>query len=301
MGVLLQDKAPGQVRLGLGIGLMLLAAILSTGLSASAKWLLTEASLPEFEVVFARYAVHFAIVVVVFVPTRGTAVFRSRAPKMLLLRSAFLIAGTVLNFLALKHLPLTLTTVIMFAGPILITILAIPVLGEKVGSHRLVAVIVGFVGVMVIVQPGGTAFQPEILYSIGAVVAASLYYIMTRALAGVDSNASIQLWSSGLGAVAFLPFCIADWVWPDSTTGLVVLGLMGLCGALAHLASTAAHQAAPASALAPFIYAQIISASALGYAFFGETLSTDMATGCALIISSGLYLWWRERVKRTAG
>ena len=274
---------------------MLLAALLSTGLAASAKWLLTDAKLPQFQVVFARYAVHLVIAFLVFVPRQGATVFHSHAPMTLILRSTFLIIGTVLNFLALKHLPLTLTTMIMFLGPILITILAVPLLGEKVGINRLVAVIVGFVGVLVIVQPGSSDFQIEVLYSLGAVLAAALYYLMTRALAGVDSNASIQLWSSGLGALAFLPLSLMDWVWPNSLATLLVIATMGACGALAHFATTAAHQSAPASSLAPFLYAQILTATALGYVFFDERLSADMLIGCALIVVSGLVIWWRER------
>ena len=163
---------------GLGIVLMITAAMLSTGLAASAKWLLTNAAMPLLQVVALRYLVHFALASALFLPRNGLGVFHSNAPWQLILRSAFLVLGTVLNFLALKYLPLTLNTAILFAVPIVITILSIPILGERIGIHRVIAVLLGFAGVLVIVQPGGAGFQPAVLFSVGAVIAASLYYVM---------------------------------------------------------------------------------------------------------------------------
>lgn len=291
---------PVEQNIGLGILLMVLAAGLSTGLSASAKWLLTEITMPLFQVVALRYAVHFTMAVVLFVPRHGPGVFRSNAPGQLLLRSMFLVMATILNFLALKFLPLTLTTTIMFAGPIVINVLAVPMLSERIGGHRIVAVIAGFIGVLVVVQPGSAAFQPAALFSVGAVIAASLYYIMTRKLAGVDSNASIQLWSSGLATLCFLPFSIPVWIWPDATVGYLVVVSMGLFGALSHIASTAAHRVAEASILAPFSYAQIITATAVGVTVFGEQLDMVTYVGCGVIVMSGIYIWWRERKGTTA-
>lgn len=281
-------------RAGLGILLMLVAAVFATSLSASAKWLLTELAWPALQVVALRYAVHFAMACAIFLPKQGVAVFRANAPGRLLLRSLVLILATLLNFLALQHLPLTLTTVILFAGPILITVLSVPMLGERIGAHRLVAVLVGFCGVLVVIQPGSVGFDPAVLYSVGSMGFASLYYILTRMLAGVDSNASIQLWSSGLASVVFLPLSLGTWVWPESGTALAVVLFMGVCGGLSHIASTGAHQLARASMLAPFTYAQIVTASAAGYLLFGERPGAATLVGCAIIIGSGLYLWWRE-------
>ena len=275
--------------------LMVAAAALATGLSASAKWLLTEAALPALQVVTLRYAVHFLLALALFVPRQGPQVFRSKAPGRLLLRSGFLIAGTVLNFLALKSLPLTLTTVILFSGPILISFLAVPMLGEPWNSRRLVAILVGLLGVLIVVQPGRTDFDPAIFFSIGAVVAASLYYIMTRMLAGVDSNASIQLWSSGLAVFAFAPFSLATWTWPETALGVAVMIAMGLFGGLSHVASTQAHQMAPASTLAPFVYAQILTAVIVGALVFSEQPAPATILGCVVIILSGLFLWRMDR------
>ncbi|WP_421850327.1 DMT family transporter [Oricola sp.] len=280
---------------GLGIGLMLLAAGMSTGLSASAKWLLSEIAMPVVQVVALRYLVHFLFTATVFLPRHGFEILRSRAPVQLLLRSVFLVLATVLNFLALKSLPLTLTTAIMFAIPIAITLLSVPILGERIGIHRIAAVLAGFAGVLVIVQPGSATFQPAVFLSVGAVIAASLYYVMTRKLAGVDRNASIQLWSSGLAALCFLPFSFLTWTWPETATGYVILVSMGLFGAFSHIASTEAHRLAEASLLAPFGYAQIITATIVGVLVFEEIPIPTTYIGCAIVVLSGIYIWWRER------
>ena len=122
-----------------------------------------------------------------------------------------------------------------------------------------------------------------------------MYYVMTRKLAGVDSNASIQLWSSGLAAACFLPFSLSGWIWPEPLVGYLVLISMGVFGALSHICSTAAHRVAEASALAPFGYAQIISATIAGVLIFGEHLELATYLGCGVVILSGFYIWQRER------
>ena len=199
----------------LGLGLMVLTVCFFTMIDTSAKWLVT-AGLPALQVVFARYAMHFILALVVFMPQGGLVLFRSQRPKVQLLRSTFLFLSTILNFTALKFLPITVTTTIMFAGPIVVTLLAIPMLGEKVGRHRLLAVCVGFIGVIVVMQPWGVAFHPAMLLNIGALCLASLYFILTRKLAGVESNATSQLWSAGLATACLAPFALSGWVWPQT-------------------------------------------------------------------------------------
>ena len=280
---------------------MLVAAVLSTGLSGSAKWLVSDAVLPLLEVVMLRYLVHFVLAVALFVPTRGVAAFRVNAPATLVARAAFLILGTVLNFWALKYLPLTLTTAILFAGPVVITFLAAPILGETLSPLRLGLVLVGFAGVVVIVNPFGASFHPAIFLSIGAVLAASLYYILTRKLAGVDSNAAIQLWSSGLAVICFTPFVIWTWQWPDDPVVYLVIVIMGTCGGLSHLSSTRAHHIAPAAILAPFTYAQILSATVVGLIVFGDWPTVSTLLGCGILIASGFAIWRLETRVRTGG
>lgn len=275
---------------------MTLAVIFFTCIDTSAKWL-SGIGIPVIQIVFARYAGHLVYALFIYVPQEGVSVFRSHAPKKQAMRSVFLFVGTILNFQALKYLPITVTTTIAFAGPIVITLLAIPLLGEKVGLRRIVAVCVGFVGVLVVIQPWGAEFHPAMFFNLGTLLMASLYFIMTRMLAGVETNATQQLWPSGLATIALFPFAYQVWVWPETALGWTVLCLIGAFGAFGHIAATTAHRWADASILAPIIYTQVFSAAFVGVVIFDTWPTIWTLTGGGIIIASGLYIWQREREK----
>lgn len=287
---------PREEKTALGVGLMALAVGFFTCIDTSAKWLVL-AGLPALQVVFVRYAVHFAMSLVVFLPTEGRAALRSNAPKRQLLRSFFLFCSTILNFMALQFLPITVTTTIMFAGPIVVTMLAIPILGEKVGIRRILAVCTGFLGVLVVMQPWGVSFSPAMFLSVGALVIAALYFVMTRLLAGVESNATSQIWSSGIATVLLAPVAIPIWQWPHTGLDLAVMGLIGLFGGAGHIFATTAHRLADASILAPVVYIQILLASLVGIFIFDTWPTVWTLGGGLIIIASGIYIWQRERQK----
>lgn len=289
------EAKPREDRTQGGVLLMLLAVAFFTCIDSSAK-LLILAGLPALQVVFARYTGHFLVAVVLF-GLRDPSSFRSHAPWRQLLRSAFLLGSTILNFMALKFLPITVTTTIMFAGPIAITLLAIPILGEKVGMRRLIAVCTGFVGVLVVMQPWGAEFHPAMFLTLGGLVCASFYFIMTRMLADIEANATQQLWSSGLAALALLPFVFQDWTWPTGTTWIPFL-LIGCFGAAGHICATIAHRLADASILAPVIYVQLFMAAFAGWWLFDTLPTLYTLGGGSIIIASGLYIWQRERAVR---
>lgn len=286
--------APREARTGLGLAVMTLAVFFLTMIDTSAKWLVV-VGLPVFQVVFVRYVVHFALSLLVFLPREGRGAVRSNAPVKQFLRSFFLLLGTMFIVLALRYLPITVNTTIMFALPIMVTLLAIPILGEKVGLHRIFAVFVGFCGVLVVMQPWGAGFDLAMFYSIGAVIASALYFVMTRLLAGVDSNATSQIWSSGLASVCLLPFALSHWVWPETAVDWVFLGLVGVFGATAHTLVTTAHRMADASILAPVIYVQLLFASVVGIFVFNTWPTFWTLIGALIIIGSGIYIWYRER------
>jgi drug/metabolite transporter (DMT)-like permease len=184
--------APREDRTGLGLGTMALAVAFFTLIDTSAKWLIL-AGLSAIQVVFVRYTGHFLVSALIYLPREGISAFRSNSPGRQILRSLFLFGSTFLNFTALKCLPITVTTTIMFASPIAVTLLAIPVLGEKVGLRRFLAVLAGFSGVLVAMQPWGAEYHPAMFLSFGALIVSSLYFVMTRLLAGIESNAISQL------------------------------------------------------------------------------------------------------------
>ena len=276
---------------------MALAVVFFTCIDTSAKWL-TIAGFPVSQIVFARYAGHLIYTLVLYLPQEGGSIFKSNSPGKQFLRSSFLLIGTFLNFQALKYLPITVTTTIMFAGPIVITLLAAPLLSEKVGIRRVVAVCTGFLGVLVVIQPWGTAFHPAMFFSLAALVSASLYFIMTRMLAGIESNATQQVWSATLATIALSPFALHVWVWPETSGQWIVLGAIGCFGALGHIAVTTAHRWATASILAPLIYSQVFWAALVGILIFDTYPTVWTIGGGAIIIASGLYIWLRETRKK---
>lgn len=278
----------------MGLIAMAGAVLFFTLIDTSAKWLVI-AGLPALQVVFARYAMHFVMSVVLFLPRGGMDALRSNAWQKQLLRSAFLLCSTALNFTALKYLPITVTTTIMFAGPIVVTLLAIPMLGERVGMHRIFAVCVGFFGVVFVMQPWGVGFHPAMFLNLAALVSASLYFLMTRMLAGVESNATSQLWASGLATFVILPFALSNWVWPPAGVDWVFFLLIGIFGGTAHILATWAHRLADASLLAPVIYIQIILAAIVGVIFFNTWPTIWTLGGGTIIIAAGIYIWHRER------
>ncbi|BBU55456.1 MULTISPECIES: DMT family transporter [Mameliella] len=292
----MSEALPREDRTAAGVLMMALAVLGFTFIDSTAKWLML-AGLPALQVVFARYAGHFLVAVVIYGAREGRQAFVSNAPWRQLLRSFFLLGSTVFNFSALKYLPITVTTTITFAGPIVVTLLAIPILGEKVGLRRIIAVCVGFLGVIVVMQPWGVDFHPAMFLSIGALSMAALYFIMTRLLAGIEGNATQQIWSSGFAALALLPFVLGGWVWPEGPVWIAFC-LIGIFGASGHIAAVIAHRWADASILAPVIYIQIFLAAVAGILLFDTWPTVWTLGGGAIIIASGLYIWQRERVVR---
>jgi len=290
---------PREERTGAGVLLMALAVVFFTCIDTTGKWLIV-GGLPVLQVVFARYLGHLVVAVALFLPREGLGIFRSNRPWQQLLRSGFLMGGTMCNFAALQHLPITVTTTIMFASPIVITLLAIPILGETVGIRRIIAVCTGFLGVVVVIQPWGAEFHPAMFYSLGALCMASMYFIMTRLLAGVEGNSTQQIWSSAVAAVALLPFVIGGWDWPEHPMQWIMLCLIGVFGALGHICATIAHRWADASLLAPVVYIQVFLAALAGILVFATWPTVWTLGGGAIIIAAGLYIWHRERQKGRA-
>ncbi|WP_341213018.1 DMT family transporter [uncultured Limimaricola sp.] len=285
---------PREDRTGFGLVLMAGAVGFFTCVDTSAKWLIL-AGFPALQVVFARYAGHLLLSLALYMPNGGLARFRSAHPLLQFLRSGFLLGSTFLNFTALNYLPLTITTTVMFAGPIAVTLLSIPILGERVGIRRLAAVLVGFSGVLVVVQPWGAAFHPAMILSLGALCCASLYFVLTRMIAGAESTATSQLWSSGLSSLVIAPMVLPVWQWPSTLLEGVILVAIGLFGGVGHIFATVAHRFADASLLAPVVYIQIVFASLASILVFATWPTGWTLLGGAIIVAAGAYIWNRER------
>lgn len=289
--------APREEKPLVAFAMMSFAVLCFTCIDTSAKWLIL-GGLPAIQVVFTRYLGHFVLATGVSLVRDGPSVLGSANPRIQLLRSLALLGSTIFNFSALQYLPITLTTAIFFSQPMVVSLMAIPVLGEKVGLRRMMAIFVGFLGVLVVVQPWGAAFHPAVFFSLGALTCASAYFVLTRKLAGTESNSTSQIWASGLATAALLPFALHIWVWPETPGQWVFMIVIGLFGAVGHVFATAAHRLADASTLAPIVYEQVFFVTIAGWLVFGSLPTHWTAIGCAIIVGSGFYIWQRERVLR---
>ena len=285
--------APRTDRRGTGIALMLCAFLCFTGIDSCAKALVQ--TLPAFEVVFFRYLGHLAIVSAFFLPSQGFGLLKANRTKTQIARASILMVGTALNFFAVGYLPLAVTSAIFFLSPLMICALSVPFLGERVGPRRWTAILIGFLGVLVIVRPGGGDLHWAWLLSLGATLCASGYMMLTRVLAGEDTTETSQLYASFIPACAMLPLAIGVWVWPQGWLEITLVCLIGVFGWAGHQFATTAHRFAPASTLAPFVYTQILWMTGAGYLFFNTVPDIWVYVGAGIVIASGLYVWLRER------
>ncbi|RFB79895.1 DMT family transporter [Methylovirgula sp. 4M-Z18] len=262
-------------------------------MDTSAKWL--NHVIPTVEVIWARYAVALVLSLIVANPVRSPALLVSRRPGLQLLRSLLMLLSTALNFFALRYLQLTETTAINFSLPLLVALLAGPILGEKVGRHQITAIAIGFAGVLVVVRPGIGAMHPAAILSILGVFAYAGYVMMTRLCARYDPAHTTMIYSTFAGVVLTSPLLYWFWQTPPDATTIALMLFMGFGAIVAHLLLIWAHERAPASVLAPFFYTQIVWMGLLGYLVFGDLPDGMSLLGAAIVIASGLYLWSRER------
>jgi drug/metabolite transporter (DMT)-like permease len=291
--------APVEDRRLLAIGLALGAFLGFTGIDTCAKWLV-EAGLPTTEVVFVRYLGHLVLVVVFAFPAGGRRLVSSASPGAEVLRGCFLLVGTILNFWALRYLPLTTTSAIFFTSPLWICLLSIPLLGEHVGPRRWAAILVGFGGVLVVTRPWAADAHWAAILSVGAAACAAFYSILTRRLAGRDSTATQQFYAAAIATLGTAPLALVEWIWPTGAVGWTLFCLIGVFGWGGHQLLTVAHRLAPATVIAPFVYIQILYMAASGWIVFGDVPDGWVITGAGIVIASGLYIWLRERAGTTS-
>jgi drug/metabolite transporter (DMT)-like permease len=278
----------------IGIALMCGALACFAGLDAAAKW--ASRSVDPMLAVWARYVSSVVLVSLVLNPWTAPGLLRTRRPLLQTGRSVLLLGSTALNFFALQHLQLAESISIQFATPLLVALLAGPILGEWIGPRRLAAVGIGFVGVLVVTKPGAEGLHPAVFLSVGSAVCYALYGITTRLLAASDSSATTMTYSGLAGVLLLTPALPLFW----ETPSLPVAGLLlatGAFGALGHWLLILAHARAPAPVLAPFIYTQLIWMTALGYVLFGDVPDAGTLAGGAIVVASGLYLLARERAR----
>lgn len=211
-----------------------------------------------------------------------------------LLRGVFLFASTYFNFQALKTLQLAETTSIYFFAPMVITALAGPLLGEWAGWRRWLAIIVGFIGVIVITRPGASALQIGHINALAAMLGYCLYVIMTRSMSSSETPESLIFYSALAPALLMLPVVPYTASMPPSPLHWALLLLLGFFGGFGHWLLIKAYRQATATALAPYPYLQMAWMIAFGYMVFNQLPDGWTLVGAGIIVASGLYIVHRE-------
>ena len=276
------------------IGLIIVTVFLFSTQDAIAKNLVQ--SYPPIQVVWARYTSQTTASLIFLFPILGT-VLKTRNIKIQLLRSGLLFGATFCFFSSLKYLQLAQVNAIFQVAPLFVTALSVFILRESVGIRRWGGVLVGMMGALVIIRPGGTTFSLTLILPIGAALSYASYLIATKYLTKEESATTNFLYTSLIGFV-FASFLIpATWI-PIKTTDLFTFMSFGLLGALGHLFIIFAFRLIDASFLAPFTYIQLIFASFWGFYLFSEVPDLFTVIGSVLIVLSGFYVWLREQKRK---
>jgi len=267
-------------------------AVCYSFLDVTGKWLVL--ALPVLQVVWLRFLVHALLGVCVLLPVHGVRLFRVHHLRLQLLRGGMLATMTGLNFWALQYLQLDVTGAIQFSVPIVVALASAQWLGERLDRRRWLAILSGFGGVLLIVQPGSQAFHPAMLLSIGNALLYAGFNILTRHLAATELPAATQLLSAIIATLLLTPFGIATWQTPQNGLTWVLVLSLGVFGGAGHFLAAQAHRYASAAVLSPFMYQQILYFALGGWLVFGHVPSALVVAGVALIVGSGLYLLLRE-------
>ncbi|MDE2598125.1 MAG: DMT family transporter [Rhodocyclaceae bacterium] len=278
-----------------GILLMLCAVLLFASMDATAKWLAAKYPVPML--VWARYVVHCLLMLIFLLPSHGRGLWRTTKPAMQIARALMLLGITAFTMFAFRLLPLTVATAIAFLAPLLVGLLAGPVLGEKVGRIQFVALFVGLAGVVLIARPGGDVSLAGVFLAGMGALCYTVYQLMTRMLAPYESSVTMLFFTALVGSLVMT--ALLPWIWteirPDAFDAFLI-GMLGVLGGSGHYLLIRAFRVTPAATLAPFIYAQMVWAGLLDLVVFQHVPDGPTWTGIALIVAAGLSVVVRERL-----
>ncbi|WP_374425656.1 DMT family transporter [Paracoccus sp. (in: a-proteobacteria)] len=242
----------------------------------------------------------FVVVICARAPGGLAGAVRTKRPWTQAFRGVLLAAEVIVTVEAFVRLGLINTHAIFACYPLLISALAGPVLGEKVGWRRWAAVAVGFLGILIVLKPGSGVFTAEAALPFAGAIMFAVYGLLTRLVGRDDPATTSFFWTGMSGAVAIT--LVGIWHWePIAGRDIPWLLLLCLGAACAHFLLIKAYELAEASALQPFSYTQLVWVSIFGVAIFGETLAPNVALGGTIVVGAGLFTWWRSRQNERAG
>jgi drug/metabolite transporter (DMT)-like permease len=265
-------------------------------LDSSAKYLVLSGIATAF-ISWMRFVEHTLLVLIFFRPWSNPSIFKVRSIPLQFIRGLCLFGSTFFNFYALQTMQLAETITITFAAPMVIAALAGPLLGEWAGWRRWAAIVVAFIGVLIIARPGFGTLNPGLPYSITAMLSYSFYVLLTRRMAATESPESLIFYSALAPAILMSP-AMMQAVIPESPLQISLLLVLGFFGGLGHYLIILAYRRATTAALAPYPFLQIIWMLAFGYFIFHQFPDVYTLCGAAIVIGSGLYVVHRERQLR---
>lgn len=280
-----------------GILLMLGAGLCFAALDATAKHLTQTFPVPML--VWARYAVHLALMLMFLAPSMRSRLIATRRPVALIARALMLVGTTTFAIAAFSIMPLAEGTAFLFVTPLIVVILASALLKESVTPGRWCAILAGFAGALLIARPGGTLTGPGILLMSLAAGCYAVYQVQTRQMSATENTVTMLFYTALVGTVALSLAAPLYWggPMPNASQALGIASL-GIYGGTGHLLMTRAFRHGPASTLAPFLYAQLVWAMLLGWLFYGQLPDLLSVAGMAVIAASSLSIALAERVRQ---
>lgn len=248
---------------------------------------------PVFQIIFFAMLFAFVPMSMIILADRAVDNFRPHHPWLILIRASLMILAMSSAFYAFVTLPLTEVYALLFAAPLLITAFSVPFLGEVVRGQRWAAVIVGLIGVLIVLRPGVSELSAGHIAALTAACASALASIVVRKIGGEERSAVLILYPLLLSMVAMGATLPSVYV-PIELYDLGLMAMVGFISVLAQLCIIGAYRASPAAVIAPIQYSQIIWATIFGFLFFFEQPDAFVAIGSAVIITSGLFVVWRE-------
>ena len=278
----------------LGILLMIITTSVFASQDGLSKYLATEYNV--YMVVMIRY--WFFAAFVISMSSRRTGgikrVAKTKSPILQIFRSLILVAEMCITILAFTLLGLAETHAIFASYPLIIAMLSGPILGEYVGWRRWLAICVGFIGILIILNPGNGIFSPYALVPLAGAILFAIYGLLTRYVGQYDDSSTSFYWTGVVGSIAMTVIGLNFWD-PVSRSDWSVMLLLSASGVVGHDLLIKCYEVAEASAIQPFAYLQLIWAAMIGILIFGDQITTNVLIGACIIVGAGLFTLWRER------
>ena len=248
---------------------------------------------PVWEAIFFR-ALSGSIISLFLVYRSGIVSIKTKKPIRHFVRASSSVGCVVLYIFGIKYLLLSENIAIAHSAPIIAALLAVPILGEKLGMHRIFAIVIGFIGVLIIVKPGTDLFYLKSLLPIGSAFFMAAVYLSTRSLMNTETSTSIVFYYSFALLFTSIIFFPSDFIVPDAFNLTLALSL-GVMGSFGHYFMSQAARHADVAVTSPFEYTSFVFVGLMGYFFFNEIPNNSVVIGAILIIISGIYVAYRER------